>query len=152
MTAVNLFFHQRGIKEVFFILALNVSIERPSSSAGPREARALAHTHETGQEHTKRAMFALVATLMNWWDSTSENETQKTAAAAHTTDERAGVRLLQHSNHDPVGRDSTTNHIRAGGGTTTTDVRHYRRQPHDTVVSPSSLSLSLSLSDKRRNW
>jgi hypothetical protein len=43
---------------------------------------------------------------------------------------------LQHSNHDPVGRDSTTNHIRAGGGTTTTtDVRHYRRQPHDTVVS-----------------
>lgn len=53
--------------------------------------------------------------------------------------EQAGVRLLQHSNHDPVGRDATTNHIRAGGGTTTRAdvvVRHYRRQPHDDDDPP----------------
>lgn len=44
MTAVNRFFHQRGISEVFFILALNVSIEKRPSTVGPTPPLPT-HTH-----------------------------------------------------------------------------------------------------------
>lgn len=45
MTAVNRFFHQRGISEVFFILALNVSIGEKTVHSWANPTTPDTHTH-----------------------------------------------------------------------------------------------------------
>lgn len=104
-----------------------------------------------------------VTNVLGWqisrerWSSSQPNGRQRWTVGAlnrlgekgRTAQGRAGVRLLQHSNHDPVGRDSTTNHIRAVGGTTTTTdvaVRHYRRQPHGGPVRSDKWVVKLRIS------